>query len=169
MRAPVDVLAGLPHRYPMLLVDRVVEMSPGEHIRAVKAVTLNELWYAGIGPDGPPQDLAYPQLLLVESWGQTAGLLANTSTQLPPGKVMLFGAMADVTFGRRVWPGEVIEHTARVLKSLGDTVIFEGVSRVGGDEVLGVGRMVMAMRPAAALRPENGGSADRRRHHHLTP
>ncbi|MET8093886.1 3-hydroxyacyl-ACP dehydratase FabZ family protein [Micromonospora sp. NPDC005220] len=153
MTAPIDVLAALPHRYPMLLVDRVAEVAPGRHIRALKAVTLNEPWYAASVP-GSPADLAYPQVLLVESWGQAAGLLANVSFPTEPGQVMLFGSMSDVTFGRPVRPGDVIEHDARVLKSLGDTVVFEGSSRVGDDEVLGVGRMVMAMRPAAVLRPD---------------
>nr|WP_303332600.1 3-hydroxyacyl-ACP dehydratase FabZ family protein [Streptomyces sp. NA02950] len=143
-------MAGLlPHRYPMLLVDRVVELVPGERVTAVKAVTLNEPWYAGIAAG---TGLAYPASLVVESWGQTAGLLASAGAPETRGQVMLFGSVADAEFHSPVHPGELIEHRVTVARSLGDSVIFEGESRCGGRPVMSVARMVMAFRPAGALK-----------------
>ncbi|MDX2393813.1 MULTISPECIES: 3-hydroxyacyl-ACP dehydratase FabZ family protein [unclassified Streptomyces] len=140
----------LPHRYPMLLVDRVLELVPGEYVRAVKAVTHNEPWYRGISPDSP---LDYPPALLIESWGQAAGLLASALAEAPDGQVMLFGSVADAEFHLPVRPGELIEHRVRVSRALTDTVIFEGSSHRGDETVMTVARMVMAFRPAEQLRP----------------
>ncbi|WP_405193527.1 3-hydroxyacyl-ACP dehydratase FabZ family protein [Streptomyces anulatus] len=138
----------LPHRYPMLLVDRVEDLVRGTSIRAVKAVTLNEPWYEGLAADAP---LDYPPALLIESWGQSAGLLASATAPAPDGQVMLFGSVADAQFHLPVLPGDVIEHRVRVSRSLGDSVIFEGSSHRGADTVMTVSRMVMAFRPAGLL------------------
>jgi 3-hydroxyacyl-[acyl-carrier-protein] dehydratase len=152
----------LPHRYPMLLVDRVLELVPGESIRALKAVTLNEPWYAGLSHTAG-SDLAYPQMLLIESWGQTAGLLASAVDDAPVGQVMLFGSVADAEFHRPVLPGDVIEHRVRISRSLTDSVIFEGSSHRGDETVMTVTRMVMAFRPAGQLRPEAENADDDKR------
>ncbi|GDY54632.1 hypothetical protein SVIO_052550 [Streptomyces violaceusniger] len=120
MPEPADLL---PHRYPMLLVDRVLSLRPGERITAVKAVTHNEPWYAALVP---AQDLAYPASLLIESWGQSAGLLASAATPRDRDQVMLFGAVAGAEFHRPVFPGELLEHHITIARSLDDSVIFEG-------------------------------------------
>ncbi|GAB1327007.1 3-hydroxyacyl-ACP dehydratase FabZ family protein [Streptomyces sp. NPDC093260] len=138
----------LPHRYPMLLVDRVTELIPGRCIRTLKAVTVNEPWYAGA-----PAGAEYPQALLIESWGQSAGLLALDGEGAPAGQVMLFGSVADAEFHRPVFPGDLLEHRVRVQRALTDSVVFEGSSHRGDDTVLTVSRMVMAFRPPEALRP----------------
>ncbi|GCB45886.1 3-hydroxyacyl-ACP dehydratase FabZ family protein [Streptomyces sp. NL15-2K] len=158
MTAPAPALPRvtdlLPHRYPMLLVDRVTELVPGERIRTLKAVTLNEPWYAAIPPDAAPGTAYdYPQSLLVESWGQSAGLLASAVAEAPSGQVMLFGSVADAEFHLPVLPGDVIEHRVRVSRALTDSVIFEGSSHRGDETVMTVTRMVMAFRPADRLRP----------------
>ncbi|MEU6484894.1 beta-hydroxyacyl-ACP dehydratase [Streptomyces sp. NPDC046887] len=140
----------LPHRYPTLLVDRVTELVPGERIRTVKAVTLNEPWYEGISSDTV---LDYPPALLIESWGQSAGLLASAAAEAPTGQIMLFGSVADAAFHLPVRPGDVIEHRVRVARALVDSVVFEGSSHRGSETVMTVGRMVMAFRPAELLRP----------------
>ncbi|WP_338058300.1 hypothetical protein [Streptomyces antioxidans] len=148
--APAPAVADLlPHRYPMLLVDRVVELVPGERVTAVKAVTLNEPWYAGLTPGTA---LAYPPSLVIESWGQAAGLLASAASPESRGQVMLFGSVADAEFHGPVRPGELIEHRVRIARSLDDSVIFEGESRCGSRPVMSVARMVMAFRPAGALK-----------------
>ncbi|MFI6641755.1 3-hydroxyacyl-ACP dehydratase FabZ family protein [Streptomyces sp. NPDC050504] len=149
----------LPHRYPMLLVDRVLELVPGESIRAIKSVTLNEPWYAGLS-EAPDFDYAYPQTLLVESWGQTAGLLASAVAEAPVGQVMLFGSVADAEFHLPVLPGDTVEHRVRISRSLTDSVIFEGSCHRGDETVMTVTRMVMAFRPAGQLRPESGAGAE---------
>ncbi|MGC9376725.1 3-hydroxyacyl-ACP dehydratase FabZ family protein [Streptomyces sp. MH13] len=148
---PAPSVAGsLPHRYPMLLVDRVVDVVPGERIRAVKAITVNEPWYAGTAPDA---DLAYPPSLLVESWGQTAGLLTVAGGGAPADQIMLFGSVADAVFHHPVLPGDVVEHRVVVTRTFTDSVVFEGSSHCGDRTVMTVGQMVMAFRPAGLLRP----------------
>ncbi|WP_051772234.1 3-hydroxyacyl-ACP dehydratase FabZ family protein [Saccharothrix sp. NRRL B-16314] len=137
------VRAVLPHRFPMLLLDRVLEVRPGQGLTAVKAITVDEPWYSEGGDPG------YPPVLLIESWGQAAGVLALLSepgTELLDGRVMLFGSMSGVRVHRRVLPGDVLEHRVEVFRSLGDTVIFEGECVAAGEPVLTVNRMVMAFR-----------------------
>ncbi|MCX4807334.1 3-hydroxyacyl-ACP dehydratase FabZ family protein [Streptomyces sp. NPDC058682] len=151
-----EIRARLPHRFPMLLVDRVVDVVPGDWLVALKAVTCNEPWYERLGPDSPQEDFAYPAALLVESWCQSAGLLATWDDPNPDvldGQVMLFGGMTGVEFHRPVLPGEVLEHRVRLDRKVDDTLLFEGVSRSAGETVMTVDRIVMAFRPAAALRP----------------
>lgn len=146
----------LPHRYPMLLVDRVLELVPGEYAVALKAVTCNEPWYRTLGEGAAEEQFCYPQTLLVESWGQAAGLLAvqpGTAAAEVSGQVMLAGAMSGVEFLRPVYPGDVLEHRVRVVRALSDAVIFEGESLVGWEVVMRLSHMVMAFRPGSRLRP----------------
>jgi 3-hydroxyacyl-[acyl-carrier-protein] dehydratase len=147
----------LPHRYPMLLVDRVTEIVPGERLTALKAVTVNEPWYAG-GDGGD----AYPSVLVIESWCQAAGVLASWETRQPDvlsGQVMLFGSMADIHLQGRVLPGDVLTHRVRLVRSLTDAAVVEGESLVGDRTVLHVGRVVMALRPASVVLPGLGSEA----------
>ncbi|GAA2801020.1 beta-hydroxyacyl-ACP dehydratase [Kitasatospora sp. CM 4170] len=137
----------LPRRRPMLLVDRIVEAVPGERITAVKAVTGNEPCYLGLPFGTPAERLAYPPALLVESWGQTAGLLASMAAGDAPEAVMLLGGVSDVRFHRPVHPGVVLEHRIRVALAMNDTTVFEGETLVDGEPVLSVGRMTIAYRP----------------------
>ncbi len=146
----------LPHRHPMLLVDRVTSIEPGVQLNAVKAVSCNEPWYAELGPSTPEEGFGYPKTLLVESWCQAAGVLATWDDPNPDvldGKVMLFGSMADVEFHRAVFPGDVLEHRVRVERQMEDTVMFTGESLVGEVPVMTVGRIVMTFRTADALLP----------------
>jgi 3-hydroxyacyl-[acyl-carrier-protein] dehydratase len=157
MLGPARVRDLLPHRYPMLLVDQVLGFVPGSELTALKAVSLNEPWYSRVAEAVDDTVLAYPEVLLLESWGQAAGLLALLGGEEPrqlDDVVMLLGGMSGVTFHRSVLPGDVIEHSVRVFKALPDTVIFEGEGRVGGTVAFEVTRMVMALRPADSLRPQ---------------
>ncbi|MCX4446064.1 3-hydroxyacyl-ACP dehydratase FabZ family protein [Streptomyces sp. NPDC087866] len=151
-----EIRARLPHRFPMLLVDRLVDVVPGERLTALKAVTCNEPWYEKLGPHHPDEDFAYPPSLLVESWCQAAGVLATWDDPNPDvlqGQVMLFGAMTGVEFHRPVLPAEVLEHRVRLDRRIDDTLLFEGDSRSAGETVMTVGRIVMTFRPAESLRP----------------
>lgn len=144
----------LPHRYPMMLVDRVTELVPGERLTALKAVTSNEPWYRDFGAGQTDEQYVYPQVLLMESWAQSAGVLATWDQPNPDvldGRVMLFGGATNVDFHRPVFPGDVVEHEVRLFRALSDTLIFDGESRVAGVPVLSVERMVMAFRPADEL------------------
>lgn len=139
-----DILRLLPHRYPLLLVDRVVDVAPGESLTALKAVSANEPCYA----NGPGD---YPPTLLVESWCQAAVLLASWDRPRSD-RVFVLGAVADVAFHRPVTPGCVVRHSVRVLDARGDTVALTGRSEVDGRVVLTVGRVVTTARAAADLR-----------------
>jgi len=159
--ASAAIRARLPHRYPMLLVDRVTELVPGVRLTALKAVTSNEPWYSGLGPDAAEEDFRYPQTLLIESWCQAAGVLATWDDPNPEvlnGKVMLFGGISGVEYHRPVLPGDVLEHRIELSRALGDTLIFEGVGTVGGNTVLTVERAVLTLRPAGTLRPVPSGA-----------
>lgn len=97
----------LPHRFPMLLVDRVLDLVPGESVVASKAITRNEQCYRKVGLHGADACLEYPQTLLIESWGQTAGILATWRSPDEPieaheaDRVMLLGGLTGITFHGR--------------------------------------------------------------------
>lgn len=144
----------LPHRFPMLLLDRVTEIVPGRRVTAVKAVSCNEPCYQHLGPQAAAGDYAYPRVLLTESWCQSAGLLATWEAPDPDvieGKVMLFGSVSGVEYHRPVLPGDVLVHQASISRVVGDTVVFDGESRVNGVAVMTVERAVMAFRQAGTL------------------
>jgi 3-hydroxyacyl-[acyl-carrier-protein] dehydratase len=162
MSAVQDVERLLPHRFPVLLVDRVVDLVPGESITATKAVTRNEQCYRTVGAHTTDVVTEYPQALLIESWGQTAGILATwrEPDEVTEGReadrVMLLGGLTGIAFHRPVLPGDVLQHRARLSRALSDTVIFEGETLCDGEVVMSVERMVMAFRPAGQLRPSAG-------------
>lgn len=146
----------LPHRHPMLLVDRVLEVDPGERIVALKNVTANEPCFAGVR-DGAPEDAyAYPATLVVESFCQAAGIMYNLlrAQEAAAGDVvMLFGAISSFRFHHDVLPGSTMEHHVRLEKGLADAAVFAGEVRVDGRVVADVDRVVVALRPAEALEP----------------
>jgi 3-hydroxyacyl-[acyl-carrier-protein] dehydratase len=148
-----DIKRLLPHRYPMLLVDRIVEAVPGESLVALKAVTCNEPWYAGLPDDA---DHAYPATLLVESWCQAAGVLICLGEPNPDvlvGKVTLFGSISGLDLVRPVYPGDLVRHEVRLVRAISDAAVLTGVATVDGAPVMNVGSIVIALRAAAALRP----------------
>jgi len=145
-----DVAGVLPHRWPMLLVDDVVAVRPGAALVARKAVSVQDWVYA----DGPTT-AGYPWPLVVESWCQSAGVLVAWDRPNPDvlaGQVMLFGGIADVRFADPVRPGDVLVHHVALERDLGDVVMASGHVEAAGRVVATVGRITMAMRPAAALR-----------------
>jgi 3-hydroxyacyl-[acyl-carrier-protein] dehydratase len=152
-----EICALLPHRYPMLLVDHISEVVAGERLVAVKNVTVNEPWYSRLGPHPTAAELAYPDVLLVESFAQSAGVLCGTFEAGGPGaggQLPLLGSVSGIRFHRKVFPGDRVEHRIEVSRVFDDSVIVEGVSDVGGAPVMTVERMVLAFRPAAAVLAE---------------
>ncbi|WP_068080631.1 3-hydroxyacyl-ACP dehydratase FabZ [Novosphingobium rosa] len=129
---PVDydirkILAALPHRYPMLLVDRVVSIVPDESLYAVKAVSFNEGFFQGHFPGRP----IMPGVLIVEALAQAAGILAIESLGLAgSGKLVYFMAIEDAKFRAPVEPGVLldlhvgfIQKRARVCKFWGKAML----------------------------------------------
>lgn len=93
----------LPHRYPFLLVDRVTEMTPGEHAVGIKNVTANEEFFIGHFPEYP----VMPGVLIVEAMAQVGGV-ALLSLDEHKGKMALFAGINNVRFKRQVKPGDVL-------------------------------------------------------------
>lgn len=132
MSEPLDydvtkVMAVLPHRYPMLLVDRVEELTKDESIRAVKAVSMNEGFFQGHFPGRP----IMPGVMIVEALAQAAGVLAMESFGLVgSGKLVYFMAIDGAKFRNPVEPGcllslnvEFVQKRARVCKFYGKAMI----------------------------------------------
>ena len=99
------ILRLLPHRYPFLLVDRVVECVPGSHIKAYKNVTFNEPFFQGHFPDAP----IMPGVLILEALAQTGGLLAAAGMGDLDDKLILFTGLDAVKFRRQVVPGDRLD------------------------------------------------------------
>jgi len=137
MSEPLDydvtkVMAVLPHRYPMLLVDRVEELTKDESIRAVKAVTMNEGFFQGHFPGRP----IMPGVMIVEALAQAAGVLAMESFGLVgSGKLVYFMAIDGAKFRNPVEPGcllslnvEFVQKRPRVCKFSGQAMIGDKVA-----------------------------------------
>ena len=99
------ILRLLPHRYPFLLVDRVVECVPGSHIKAYKNVTFNEPFFQGHFPDAP----IMPGVLILEALAQAGGLLAVAGMGDLDDKLFLFTGLDGVKFRRQVVPGDRLD------------------------------------------------------------
>ncbi len=116
MGTTLDVLAimrRLPHRYPFLLIDRIITIVPGESIVALKNVTINEPFFQGHFPSQP----VMPGVLIIEAMAQAGGVLASESRGAEqPGAIIYFMGMDHVRFRRPVVPGDQLFLEARVLK-----------------------------------------------------
>jgi len=151
---PFEIQRLMPHRYPMLLVDQVREIVPGERIVAVKAITYTDIWYGQLPAATPPEQLAFPTVLLVESWLQAAGVLTTWDRPNPEplaGEVMLLGGLTNIRFHHPVLPGDVVEHRVRLLRAHTDAMVFEGESLVGDTVTMTIERVSLALRPPESV------------------
>ena len=102
----------LPHRYPLLLVDRVLEIEPKQRIVALKNVTVNEQFFQGHFPGRP----VVPGVLLVEGMAQAGGILVLHDRADRDGKLVLFTSIESAKFRRPVVPGDQIRYEVEVLR-----------------------------------------------------
>ena len=109
-----QIMKHLPHRYPFLLVDRVLELVPNEYIVALKNITMNEPQFPGHFPNHP----VMPGVLMIEALAQTAGLLAFKSADMPVDEhtVIYFVGIDGARFKRPVVPGDQLRMEARILR-----------------------------------------------------
>lgn len=125
----VEVLKRLPHRYPLLLVDRVLELVPDERIRAVKAVSFNEPFFQGHFPGAP----IMPGVLQVEALAQAAGVLAIETLGLrDSGQLVYFMAIENAKFRSPVTPGCLLELEAEFVQKRARVCKFAGKASVEG-------------------------------------
>jgi beta-hydroxyacyl-ACP dehydratase FabZ len=106
------ILSVLPHRYPILLVDRVLEMEPGKRIVAVKNVTINEPVFLGHFPGRP----VMPGVFLIEGMAQAGGLLLLHDIPDRQNKLLLFASIEEAKFRRPVVPGDQVRYEIEVLR-----------------------------------------------------
>ncbi|HEY3571290.1 MAG TPA: 3-hydroxyacyl-ACP dehydratase FabZ [Thermoanaerobaculia bacterium] len=106
------ILSVLPHRYPILLVDRVLEMEPGKRIVAVKNVTINEPVFLGHFPGRP----VMPGVMLIEGMAQAGGLLLLHDIPDRQNKLLLFASIEGAKFRRPVVPGDQVRYEIEVLR-----------------------------------------------------
>ncbi|MBB3585965.1 3-hydroxyacyl-ACP dehydratase FabZ [Sphingomonas sp. BK481] len=132
---PLDigrVMAALPHRYPMLLVDRVVELVPDTSISAIKAVSMNEQFFQGHFPGRP----IMPGVLIVEAMAQAAGILAVESLGLAgSGKLVYFMAIDGAKFRKPVEPGVLLQLDVTFVQKRASVCKFAGRALVDGQLV----------------------------------
>jgi 3-hydroxyacyl-[acyl-carrier-protein] dehydratase len=123
------VLAALPHRYPMLLVDRIEEIVPDQSIRAIKAVTINEPFFQGHFPGRP----IMPGVLIVEALAQAAGVLAIESLGLAgSGKLVYFMAIDGAKFRTPVEPGCLLSLEVEFVQKRASVCKFAGRAMMDG-------------------------------------
>ena len=129
---PVDIrriLSLLPHRYPMLLVDRVVSIVPDTSIHAIKAVTMNEPFFQGHFPGRP----IMPGVLIVEALAQAAGVLAIESMGLAgTGKLVYFMAIDGAKFRKPVEPGVLLKLHVEFVQKRSSVCKFNGKAMIDG-------------------------------------
>ena len=137
------ILKQLPHRYPFLLVDRVVELESNKRIRAIKNVTFNEPFFQGHFPGRP----VMPGVLMLEALAQAAGLLAfDAMGQVPDeNNIYYFVGIDSARFKRPVVPGDQLILEASIDRVRGGIWKFKGVARVG-EEVACEAELMCTMR-----------------------
>jgi 3-hydroxyacyl-[acyl-carrier-protein] dehydratase len=123
-----DIMRIIPHRYPFLLVDRVVELEPGRRVVGIKAVTANEPQFAGHFPGRP----IMPGVLMVEALAQTAAVAVMTLDEYR-GKLGLFAGIDGCRFRRMVVPGDTLRLEVTVEKLRGMFGRVRGVATVDGE------------------------------------
>lgn len=121
-----EILKILPHRYPMLLIDRIVEFEAGVMAKGIKNVTMNEPFFLGHFPDNP----IMPGVLIIEAMAQVGGVLAFKSADVQ-NKAVYFMGIDKARFRRPVLPGDTLEITMEVKKCRGPIWVFKGTASVG--------------------------------------
>jgi 3-hydroxyacyl-[acyl-carrier-protein] dehydratase len=135
---PVDVnriQALLPHRYPFLLVDRVLELEPNQRILAVKNVSINEPFFQGHFPGHP----VMPGVLVLEALAQAGGLLtqlsATTDVAAKQDKLFYLVKIDNARFSRMVVPGDQLELEVKLKRMIRNMAMYQCAARVDGQEV----------------------------------
>lgn len=123
-----DIKHILPHRYPFLLVDRVIEFEPGKRLVALKNVTSNEPFFNGHFPAAP----VMPGVLIIEALAQAAGLLVAYDRPTNPDEYLLFAGIDNVRFRLPVVPGDVLTLTVETKRIRRQSAHLRGTATIEG-------------------------------------
>ena len=134
-----DIQSVLPHRYPFLLVDRIIEGVPGKQAKGIKNVTFNEPFFQGHFPGYP----VMPGVLIVEALAQV-GAYAILTQDEQRGKIALFAGIDKLRFKKQVVPGDVLELELEVTKMRGTVGKGIGIAKVDG-KVVAIGELMFAL------------------------
>ncbi len=131
----------LPHRYPFILVDRIIEMEAGKRAVGIKNVTINEPFFIGHFPGHP----IMPGVLQIEAMGQVGGLLLMNSVPDPENKVVYFVGLDKIRFRKPVTPGDQIRFELEMVRQRGRTCKMRGQAFVDGIPIAEAEMMAMVM------------------------
>jgi len=126
-----SIMEVMPHRYPFLLVDRIVELEPGKRVVGIKNVSINEPFFQGHFPGHP----IMPAVLIIEAMAQTGGVLLLTSVKDPRGKLVYFSGIDDARFRQPVTPGDQLRFELELVKLRGTVCKMRGTAWVGDTKV----------------------------------
>jgi 3-hydroxyacyl-[acyl-carrier-protein] dehydratase len=126
----LEIMQHLPHRYPFLLIDRVLSCEPGKEVTALKNVTVNEPYFSGHFPNFP----VMPGVLIVEAMAQAAAILAFKSFELErsPNSIYLFVGIDKARFKKPVTPGDQLIIKTQIVRSLRGIWKFSSKALVDG-------------------------------------
>lgn len=139
----------LPHGAPMVLVDRVIELEPGESIIAEKAISGSDRCFESLTAGSPAERYGYPASLLLESFGQAAAILwarSLSARHLGDDRVLLLAGMRNCRIEGQAFPGDVLRHVVALDHPVGDTIFVTGATWVAGRRILTVESMMAAIR-----------------------
>ncbi len=118
----------LPHRYPFLLVDKIVDFEPGQWAKGIKCVSANEMQFLGHFPN----QHVMPGVLIVEALAQT-GAVAILCKEENKGKIAFFGGIKKARFRKQVVPGDVLELSCEIIAQKGPVGIGKAIATVNGE------------------------------------
>ena len=135
LQLPLDVVAIqqlLPHRYPFLLVDRVVDFEAHKRVLCIKNVTVNEPQFQGHFPGNP----VMPGVLVIEALAQAGGILTQLSHQADTsGKLFYLVKIDNAKFSKMVVPGDRLELEVELKRTIRNMAMYQGTARVDGEQV----------------------------------
>lgn len=118
----------IPHRYPFLLVDKIIDFEPGKWAKGIKCVSANEMHFCGHFP----QEHVMPGVLIIEALAQV-GAIAVLSLEENRGKIAYFGGIKEARFKKKVVPGDMLELEVEMTRVHGPVGIGSAIARVNGE------------------------------------
>jgi 3-hydroxyacyl-[acyl-carrier-protein] dehydratase len=135
VKLPMDIekiIKSIPHRYPLLLVDKIIAMEPSKSVVGIKNVTFNEPHFMGHFPDKP----IMPGVLIIEAMAQTAAIMVINSLDVDPqSKLVYFMSIDNAKFRKPVVPGDVLELHLEVIQNRSNVWKLSGIAKVEGVKV----------------------------------